>query len=170
MRMGKSASQRKSDSSSINTVVKYGLQRVTDWTRHELAELQKTSKLPICVELTSGDYLVATYLVEKLADGGWKVDNIEFNDKRCAIFYCALTHLSKFKDADDMMRIDKRIGDLESDKQLFRDKLDKAHLAKDQFRIDLFSSRFDQSKGKLALAKLDLEKTILRAKYIQNLS
>jgi hypothetical protein len=78
-------------------------------------------------------------------------------------------HLSKFNDADEMIEIDRKLYTLTFDKNLFRSRLDNAHLNRDQFRIDLFSSRFDESKAKLTQVKQDLEKTLLRAKYNNNL-
>ena len=163
--MARSSSLKRLDNSvvTVDTIVKYGLKRVTDWTRQELSEL-RSSKAPICVALTNGDFLVATYLVKKTA-AGWQVNDLLFNDRRCAVFYCALTHLSKFNDADEMIEIDRKLYTLTFDKNLFRSRLDNAHLNRDQFRIDLFSSRFDESKAKLTQVKQDLEKTLLRAKY-----
>lgn len=141
------------------------LERVADWTKKELEELQRNTKLPICVPLQSGDYLVATYKVEKISSVCWRVEELEFVDKRSAIFYCALMHLARVNDANELYEIDYKVGKLDLDKSAFRVRLDKAHESGDSFKIDLYSSRFDETKQKLVQAKQELEKSISRAKY-----
>lgn len=153
---------KKYDNKSIET---YGLTRVTDWTRKELLELQKNSKIPICVQLQNGNYFVATYTAVKVSDICWKVGDIEFTNKRTAIFYCALLHLSKIIEANELHKIDAQIGQFELDKSIFRIKLDRAHAINDQFKIDVFSSRYEIVKSRLRAAKQELEKIISWTKY-----
>jgi len=115
--------------------------------------------------LKNGDYLVSSYLVEKVSEICWKVEHLEFIDKRSAIFYCSLMHLGKITEAKELYKIDKHVGQLDLDKSLFRIRLDNAHTAKDQFKIGLYSSRYEESKGKLRLLKQELEILIAQAKY-----
>lgn len=153
---------------TIDAIESYGFRRVTEWTRKELLNIQKTSKMPICMALQNGDYLVATYKVEKISEVCWKVNHLEFTDKRSAIFYCSLLHLGKVSEAKELYRIDNHVGQLDLDKSLFRVRLDSAHTTKDQFKIDLYSSRYEESKGKLRIAKQELENLIQLAKYINS--
>ena len=157
--MAKSPTLKKLDNPAVQ-------KRISDWAKKELAEL-RNSPNPICLQLTNGDFLVGTQKVHKVNDTCWTVDNFEFRDKRCAIFYCALAHRSKFLEANSIRKLDTLVGKLEEDKLFFRYKLDKAHLLNDQFRIDLFGSRYDDSKKKLVQSKEQLEKIITQAKYLQ---
>ena len=150
----------------LDSIVDEGLARVTNWTRAELLDLQQFNKSPLVVPLRNGNYKVATFLVEKVGLG-WRAADREFLDKRSAIFYCALRHLCYLKEADAMHTIDQRVSKYDSDKSLFRMRLDSAHEKHDQFRIDVLQSRFDEAKRNLAAAKKDLEKIISLAKYIQ---
>ena len=168
MKKEKLSSKRKSDN-VVKPVVEYGLQRVKDWAQKELTELQKTSKAPIVIELANGDYTVATFKVEKVSPVCWRVGTLEFMDKRSAIFYCALSHLSKFSEARELCAIDAIVGKLDLDKAMFRVKLDRAHETNDQFKIDLFSSRYEDVKIRLIRARQDLEKLMQQYKYIQGL-
>jgi hypothetical protein len=152
----------------ITPVVEYGWQKVSDWTKQELQELQKNSKLPIITELVNGDYTVATYRIKKVSSVCWEAAGFEFIDKRSAIFYCALKHIGRSNEAMALREADGIVGKLDMDKAVFRIKLDKAHIAGDQFKIDLFSSRFDEAKRQLSGAKQELEKIISRAKYLMN--
>ena len=74
-------------------------------------------------------------------------------------------HLGKVSEAKELYKIDKHVGQLDLDKSLFRVRLDNAHNAGDQFKIDLYSSRYEESKGKLRLVRQELEILIARAKY-----
>lgn len=164
MTMANSRISKKS-AKTIDAIEAYGLRRVTEWTRSHLLEIQKSSKLPICMALQNGDYLVATYKVEKISDVCWRVNHLEFTDKRSAIFYCSMMHLGKVAEAQALFKIDKYVGQLDLDKSLFRVRLDSAHTANDQFKIDLYSCRYEESKGKLRLARQELEILIANAKY-----
>jgi hypothetical protein len=161
--MAKLHTLKKSD--KLDSIVDYGLQRVKDWTKKELEDLQRTSKTPICIALENGGYLVATKRVEKVSNTCWKVELLEFIDKRSAIFYCALNYLQMFRDAAELFAVDQKVGRYEMDKNLFRVKLDKAHVDQDQFKIDLYGSRYEEAKRQLVGARQDLEKIIAKAKY-----
>ena len=163
--MAKQSILKKSDK-KLDVIEAYGLHRVTEWTRNELLELQKKSKLPICMLLQNGDYLVATYKVEKVSDICWRVEELEFTDKRSAIFYCSLMHLGRVDAAKELYRIDLYVGKLDLDKSIFRVRLDAAHAAKDQFKIDLYSSRYEETKGKLRLIKQELENNVAAVKRL----
>lgn len=163
--MASSHITKKSDK-KLDIIEAYGLRRVTEWTRNELLELQKNSRLPICMVLQNGDYLVATYKVEKISDICWRVDGIDFTDKRSAIFYCSLMHLDRVDEAKELRRIDSYVGQLDLDKSMFRVRLDAAHAVKDQFKIDLYSSRYEETKGKLRIVKQELENIVSRIKQL----
>ena len=142
------------------------LKHVVDWTKTELEGLRASSKLPVCIQLQNGDYLVGTFKVEKISKSCWSVDGIEFSDKRGAIFFCVLSHLKKFSDANELRDADWLVNKLDLDKALFRARLDKAHLEFDQFKIDLYSSRYEDAKRKLIRAKHEFEKVINKVKYM----
>ena len=159
---------KKSDK-TLGIIVDVVLQHVVNWTKKELIDLQQHSVAPIVVPLANGGYIVATYQVEKIHSSCWKVNEYEFTNKRSAIFYCALLHIGYKKEADAIHAIDQRVEKYDLDKDIFRARLDSAHLANDRFKIDLYQSRFDESKRNLAAAKKDLEKLIASAKYLNSL-
>ncbi len=154
--------ERSSSSSRLGT---NEFRRVADWTKRELSNLQKTSDVPVCIELATGDYLVGTYTVKKISSVCWRVDPLEFCSKRSAIFYSALTHMGKIAEATKIHDLDFQVGRLEYERTMFRERLDAAHLALDQFKIDLYGSRFDETKRLLMVAKRDLENIFSKAKY-----
>jgi len=150
---------------STKDIEAYSYQRVADWTKHELLNLQRNSRLPICVQLHNGDYLVSTYRVEKVTDICWRVGEYDFADKRSAIFYCAMMHLNKYIEADNLRKFDRLVGKLDLDKSLFRVRLDAAYLNNDEFKIGLYSSRYDEARNHLKIAKKELENLLDFAKY-----
>jgi hypothetical protein len=147
------------------SITNYGYQRVSEWTKRELAELQVNSDLPLAIPLTNGGYMVGTFKIEKVSASCWQVNDISFTNKSAAIYYCAMTHMLQFNAADELCETDQRVSRFELDKNLFRYRLDNAHTEGDQFKIDLFSSRYEQAKQQLVYAKQELEKIIQKAKY-----
>lgn len=168
MLMAKSPTVKKLDKQT-NKIVDYGLRRVSDWTKKELEELQRTSDTPIILPLQNGNYIVATNIVEKINTTCWKVNDLEFVDKRSAIFYCALNHLKKYQEAAELFATDQKVSRYDLDKLVFRKRLDKAHIESDEFKIGLYSSRYEEAKRNLVGAKQELEKIITKTKYIQGL-
>lgn len=155
--------------SVLDKMTKYGVDRVSEWTKKELAELQALSKEPICLELTNGDYIVATYKVVKLGAGlGWKVDDIMFTDKASAIFYATFLHLNKLEEARELKNADTRVAVLEDERSFFRTRLDQAHLQNDEFKIGLYTSRYTETKNNLVQAKKELNKLLSNAKYMND--
>lgn len=137
------------------------LKKIYDWTSKELNTLRKESRIPVISKLPNGDYRVASYLVE-CKDGHWAADGQIFFDRRSAIFYCALLHSNNFKSADDLQKMDAEVGRLEFDKSMYRLRLDKAHEDNDQFKIDLYASRYLESKMQYKSAKIELDMAITR--------
>jgi len=161
-------SLRKKSAKDTAAVESYGFNRVNNWTKNEFLQVHKNSKIAICTLLQNGDYLVGTRKVEKISDICWKVDEYEFTDKRSAIFYCSMLHLGKTGLAQELYKIDLHVGQLDLDKSRFRVRLDDAHMSKDSFKIDLYSSRYEETKGKLSIVSQELEKIIAAAKYINS--
>jgi len=156
---------KSSSAKKLKTNESARLKQVTDWTKNELAGLRQNSKIPICIQLQNGDYIVGTFKVEKVSSG-WNAGGFEFTDKRGAIFFCVLMHLNRFNDANEIHDADCQVSRLDLDKSAFRARLDNAHLENDQFKIDLYSSRYEDAKRKLVYAKQELEKVINKVKYI----
>jgi len=166
LRTAKKYDSHDSHDSQLHAICEYGYDKISTWTRRELQRLQTTSKVPICVELQNGDYTIGTHSIEKYGVA-WRVDKkVEFTNKTAAIYYGTLLSLSRLASADDLHRLDRAVSTLEFDKTLFRSKLDKAHLEGNQFKIDLYATRFDETKRKLAVAKQEFTKKLSQAKYI----
>lgn len=163
----KLSSNEKLTSTEVSTAANYGYRRVSDWTKKELAELQQ-QKSPICVELATGDYIVGKFTVQKVTKTCWRVRTVEFSDKRCAIFYCVLLHLGNTTAAEELCDLDWKVSKLDLDKEIYRIRLDAAHLMDDQFKVALYGSRYEDAKDKLKTARLDLEKNLKRAKYLNS--
>ena len=158
------------NASVLKEMTKYGFDRISEWTKKELAELQALSKEPICLELSNGDYIVATYKVIKLGTGlGWGIDDLLFTTKESAIFYASLMHLGKLEEARTLLAADARVAMLDEQKNFFRIRADQAHEQQDEFKIGLYSSRYTEVKNNLVSAKKELTKIINNAKYINAL-
>lgn len=137
------------------------LKKIYDWTSKELDTLRKESRIPVITKLPNGDYKVAEYLVE-YKHGNWEANDRVFFDRRSAIFYCALLHSHNFKVAEDLRKMDSDVGRLEFDKSMYRYRLDCAHELNDQFKIDLYTSRYLESKMLYKTAKAQLDTAITR--------
>jgi hypothetical protein len=140
----------------MDRIESYGFTRVKSWTRQEISDLQKNSQYPICIALSNGNFLVATYLIEKISDHCWYVNNNDFTEKRSAIFYCALLHLNKIIEAETLLKLDRIVSKLDLDKLLYRARLDNAHINNDEFKISLYSSRYSTCSDSLKLYRREL--------------
>ncbi len=162
----KSTTLKKSEKEVLNLVVKY----ITHWTHLQLDSIIKNEKNPILLKI-GDDFVIGKNKVRgtKL---GWEILNnydepqTIFYYKLPAILYCLSMANNKFVLADSIRSNDSRVGKLSVDKEMFVQKYKSGIKNNDDFRAALFLNRLSNTETILKIAKSDLEKSLLSAKYL----
>lgn len=90
-----------------------------------------------------------------------------FYSRAAAIFYCVLTALYQFRLADRILRADQETARRYEDTEFYREKLNSKTAKLDDFKKQLYNTRYYESKLSLANARRELEESLESAKYIK---
>lgn len=160
------ASSIKSDLGKL--LVNLAVHKVEDWARKEFNSIRHHSKLPVFLELNEKTWAIGTYELEQLGAHKWRVTRDDklvhiFYNKQAAVYYTVLSKLRYFKTADSLLVQDSKVGKYCTDFEFYSTRLKSTKI--DNFRYQLFLSKYLEAKSKFDLSRLELEKTLQNAKY-----
>lgn len=176
--MDASSTKRKSNKKSAqrelvqasNQVVNY----IQSWTQKQTKEISvNTTQFPVCMPIGKNRWQVGKFTVERVSEFCWRVYNVtgdlvhEFTLKQAAVLYSALTHIKRTHTADQILSLDKILGQLEADAAIYNRMLRSAERKKDSDAIDLYNARYSKIQGRIDQARNDLQKSLNQAKYIK---
>jgi len=162
MKMAKSTTKKE--------LTEFDLEKIQRFTSAELEKLNN-SELPLCYQIGK-DVLVGKSKVLYVDDYTWRVFEgsvqiFDFFSRKDAIFYCIAVHQQQFNLADTIKQNDAMRNRLEFEAQLYRHRFKKASDAGDEWAIDHFSNKYQETMLKLGQVKKELQKSINLAKYIK---
>jgi len=171
--MAKSRTKRKSAKDrmpqEVSQMVDLAADYIQHWTRNELHRIQ-SGNAPICIPIKSG-YLIGTYTLRTYSNKKCDVfDNTAnlvhtFEDKRSAVLYTIYTIKRQYKAADNIRNLDIEINKNYTDTQAWRNHIAKARKRRDYDTVDIRTSRLEIAEKDLELARNEISKIYLAAKY-----
>jgi predicted metal-dependent hydrolase len=159
------------DQSDVANIAEMAHQYVQNWTR---VEAQKMVKDELLILPTKDGMQVGKYSVKHM-NKMWHVYNVfnelidAFTCKQSAVAYSLLDQTNKINTARDLLRQDTRISKLEQDQTNYVFRRTKAIKSKDTLTIDMLDARITEAESLLNLAREDLEKTLIKAKYLKGI-
>jgi hypothetical protein len=155
----------------VATITDLAQQYVQHWAR---TEAQKMAKDELVILPTKWGMQVGKYAC-KSKGKDWHVFDT-FNDlidvftcKQSAVTYCILDQTNRFNMAWELLRQDTRISKLQQDKTYYASRKVKAAKSKDSLVMDVLDARMSEVDSLLNLAEQDLEKTLIKAKYLKGI-
>ena len=146
------------------------LAKIKRFANVELARLAKCA-LPFCYQVGTTTLIVGRYRVVKLNEEQWKVDSEfgtqEFYYRKHAILYCIALHTGQNRKAMQIIRQDQELNKLESDAVVFRYQYRVATNRNDEWKLSLYSTRYEETMHKIELVKEDLAEIQNLAKYLK---
>jgi hypothetical protein len=148
----------------------FDLEKIRRFTEQELAKLAD-AELPFCYQMGT-DVLVGRSKVVKVNDKCWSVYEglqhiFDFFSRKDAIFYCIATHQKQYKIASEIMSNDSLLNKLEFEAALYRHRYKKANEKHDDWSVEYYSTKYQETIHKLSRVKKDLQKSLNLAKYIK---
>lgn len=144
-----------------------GVTYLKKWTETEL-KLYRTT--PIVIPTGDYGFLVGTYRITGINSHCWQVNQIDgkfihnFMSKTNAVLYCIFIMKSKYIMAQDLLNLDRKIGNLEADIASYGYFLGKK--TKDDFKYTVMLNRYVDAKMKKKALNNILKKTVNAAKYM----
>lgn len=163
--MAKSTTKKESTKS-------FDIEKIRRFTQTELENITSESgELPICYQI-GADVLVGKYRVSKIDKAVWRVTEkttqlFDFFNRKDAIFYCIALHKKQYKLAQDIKDSDELINRLEFDAMLYRVRYKKSQQNADGWGEDFYSTRYQETMYRIAIAKKEISNFINLAKYIK---
>lgn len=155
----------------VEHVTDLASQYVRQWTRVEAQKL--TMQIP-CILPTKSGFQVGKYSVKKNCDT-WTIHNCfdelveTFTSKQSAVTYCILYQVNRFTLAQQLLGQDIKLNKLTQDQFNYVHRKTRAVAAHDTFTIDVIESRIAETHSLMLLARVDLEKTLNKAKYLKGI-
>jgi chaperonin cofactor prefoldin len=158
-------------STTKNELVEFDLEKIRRFTEQELERLAN-NPLPFCYQIGADVLMVGKYKVIKINDKCWQVTQqnqqiFDFFSRKDAIFYCIAMHKKNLDLANSIKNNDSTLGKLESDAIMYRYRYKKAHASNNDWEIELYSNRYEDTMAKIEQVKKELQKSINSAKYIK---
>jgi hypothetical protein len=153
------------------TLVDLAVKEIKAWAKKELNYLRYALDYPVFVQLNSNQLIVGKYRVISKNEFAHlvKLENKiihNFYSKKAAILFCALDRLNYDKISRDLLERDKKVAKFYDELEMYTDKL-KQRKSAEHFKIDLWMSRYLESKAQYKVALSELKKTIRNAKYMK---
>lgn len=149
-------------------VVDYAIDHVNQWAKQELNYVRYALDYPVVVPVNK-NWVIGKFYVKNIGPHRYHVsaDGKEihtFYSKQAAIFYAVFTKVKCYKTADTLLEKDQLTAKLFDEFERYGKKLVNSKKA-DNFKYQLWQTRYLESKSRLAVAKEDLEKKLISAKY-----
>lgn len=155
-------------------IVDLAVDKFHNWADSEFSTLRHTSTFPVCVPLSSKSWIIANFQLDQLNQHNWRIskDNETihiFYSKQAAVFYAIYTSRKLYQTADRLIETDRQVAKLNDDMQFYSSRL--TSKSKDSFKLQLWESRYLETKSKFQVAKRELETQLLsvKAKFAKNL-
>jgi hypothetical protein len=159
------------DANGVQAIVALAQQYVKHWTK---TEAQNLAKGELVILPNSWGLQVGKHAVKNIS-AMWHVYNVfgelveSFTCKQSAVTYSILDQTCRYNMARELRQQDTWISKLEQDQTNYIRRRARALRDNDGLTADMLEARITESNSLLALARLDLEKTLNKAKYLKGI-
>jgi hypothetical protein len=172
--MAKQRTKRKSNKqpmpAEVSAVINLATDYIANWTKTELYKIEADSNTPICVSIPGG-FKIGQYFIQVestkrcIVLNSFKEHIHTFQDKRSAVLYTLHLVKRQYKAADQIVVLDDEINKNYTDVQIWRTRIAKARQRKDYEVVDIRNARLRVAEKHLEIARDNLSKIYLSAKY-----
>jgi hypothetical protein len=153
------------------TLVDLAVKEIKAWAKKELNYLRYALDYPVFVQLNSNTLVVGKFNVITKNEYNHIVKQENkiihnFYSKKAAILFCTLDRLNYDKISRDLLERDKKVAKFHDELEMYTAKL-KQKKSTENFKRDLWISRYLESKAQFRVALTELKKTIRNAKYMK---
>ena len=168
MKKVKSSIKRKFAEHLVNKT----LEKLDRWALRELTVMSKNSAYPIIFQTGKNTFIVGSHVIEQISINCYRVtidDRLvhDFYNQKAATLYCVCFKLGLSHYAIDLLRLDQTLSKAESDFHNYATRLKTINKDTDDFKRQLWITRYSEAKSAVGVAREDLKKTLESAKYIK---
>ena len=151
-------------------LVELAIRKINTWASTEFTNLRYDEQFPVCLQITNKSWVIGNFTIKNNGAHCWALFNEEkfvhnFYSKQAAMYYAVFERMKLYNSADVLLTADKNMSFASTDFDFFTNKISKINKKTDDFKAQLWRSRYLESKSKFNLARQELEKRLLSAKY-----
>lgn len=166
MKKAKSSIKRKFAEHLVNKT----LEKLDRWALRELSVMSKNSAYPIFFQTGKGKYIIGAHTLEHINDHCYRVmlDGRlihDFYNQKAATMYCVCFKLGLSPYTTELLRLDQTLGKAEAEFHNYATRLKSINKDTDDFKRQLWITRYSEAKDAVKIAREDLKKTLESAKY-----
>lgn len=153
------------------TLVDLVIKDIRNWAKKEVNYLRYALNVPVMLPVSNQLYVINEYTINITNDTNHVVKREgklihNFLNKKAAILYVALEKTRNYTLSQELLNKDKIAGKMHNELYFYGNKITNFKQI-DNFKKELWISRYAESRAQYQRAKRDLEKTIANAKYIK---
>lgn len=166
MKKVKSSIKRKFAEHLVNKTI----EKIDRWALRELSVMSKNSAYPIIFQTGKRHYIIGAHNLEQISDTCYRVmyDGRlihDFYNQKAATLYCVCFKLGLSPLATELLRLDQTLSKAEADYVVYTTRLKSINKDTDDFKRQLWITRYSEAKDAVKIARGDLKKTLESAKY-----
>lgn len=153
------------------TLIDLVIKDIKRWAKKEINYLRYALNVPVVIPVNNQLYIVNDYTIQIEDDtnhivkkDGKLIHN--FLNKKAAILYVVLEKTRNFTSSTELLERDKIAAKMHSEMAFYTKKISN-NTKTDNFKRELWISRYLESRVQYKQAKRELEKTISNAKYMK---
>lgn len=166
MKKAKSSIKRKFAEHLVNKT----LEKIDRWALRELSVMSKNSEYPIFFQTGKASYIVGAHHLVHVGDNCYRVTCDgrlihDFYNQKAATLYCVCHKLGLVPLSLELLRLDQTLSKAESDFYNYATRLKTINKDTDDFKRQLWITRYSVAKDAVKIAREDMKKTLESAKY-----
>ena len=151
-------------------LVELAIHKIDSWAATEFKNLRYDEKFPFCLQISNKSWVIGNFTIKNKGAHDWVLLNDNkfvhnFYSKQAAMYYAVFEKMKMYKSADTLLQADADTVRTNADYEFYVSKIAKINIKTDDFKAQLWRSRYLESKSKFMHARQELEKRLLSAKY-----
>ena len=151
-------------------LVELAIDKIESWAATEFNNLRHNEEFPVCLQISNKSWVIGNFKIKNNGPHYWTLYNDgkfvhNFYSKQAAMYYAVFEKMKLYSSSEKLLTADKNLVLATSDFDFFTAKLIKINKKTDEFKAQLWRSRYLESKSKVKFARQELEKRLLSAKY-----
>lgn len=166
MKKVKSSIKRKLAEHLVNKT----LEKLDRWALRELSVMSKNSAYPIIFQTEKNQYIIGAHNLVQVNDRCYRVTIDgrlvhDFYNQKAATMYCVCFKMGLSAYTIELLRLDQSLSKAETDFYNYSSRLKSINKGTDDFKRQLWITRYSEARHAVKMAREDLKKTLESAKY-----
>lgn len=151
-------------------LIELAIHKIDSWAQHEFNQARYNTKFPACIQTSAKSWVIGDFKIKQNKGQFWTVTYDDkfvhnFYSKQAAMYYALFERMKLYSNSEKLLKADADLLRTMFDYEFYTAKLGNINRNTDQFKAQLWRSRYLETKSKYRTARQELEKRLISAKY-----